>query len=97
MPRHLALVPSSEDFGRDAPAPGTARRTRPTRSILEQAQDFLDHWDVPYEMPKPTHLKVGEVNFYAPRGTVTIDGEGASPGKGLVVFEAACRRKGLVD
>lgn len=49
----------------------------PGASPMRAACAWLDANDVPYAKMTDYHLKIGEINFWPNRGTITIDGEGS--------------------
>jgi hypothetical protein len=51
---------------------------------MKEAKDWLDAQGIPYLFREPHQLKIGPVNFWPGRGTITVDGEiGKRPEKGL--------------
>lgn len=55
-----------------------------TDLALEDAMAWLDTKGITYLFKKPYQLKIGPINFWPGRGTITVDGEtGKRPEKGL--------------
>lgn len=51
---------------------------------MEQAQSWLDSMGIIYQYLPPYQLKIGPLNFWPRRGTITFDGEDQKrPEKGL--------------
>lgn len=59
---------------------------------MKQARAWLDMNKIRYQYLPPYQLKIGQINFWPGRGTITIDGEpGKRPVSGLIGLESVLR------
>jgi hypothetical protein len=64
---------------------------------MREARAWLDERKIRYQYLPPHQLKIGAINFWPGRGTITIDGEEQRrPDKGLVGLEKVLIDKGIM-
>lgn len=72
------------------------KQDRHTKAMME-AMAWLDERGIPYHHLPPYQLKIGILNFWPGRGTITVDGETQRRSeKGIAGLEAILIAKGLV-
>jgi hypothetical protein len=71
---------------------------KPTDDLMTEALAWFHNHGLEPDQPTEHQLKYGEVNFYARKGTVFVDGEVARRGEtGLAALAAALREFGYLD
>jgi hypothetical protein len=76
----------------------TSKRQLTAATAMNEAVAWLDQREVNYQHLPPYQLKVGPVNFWPGRGSITLDGESRRrPVKGLAGLEATLLAMGLLD
>ena len=68
-------------------------------AAMLEAEAWLRRHGISHQRKSPHHLKIGDINFYPGKGTITIDnhGHGArQPGSGIGALEQLLRQRGLL-
>ncbi len=66
-------------------------------AAMAEAEAWLRRHGIPHHRTSPYQLKIGDINFYPGKGTITIDGHDArQPDGGLPALERLLRRRGFL-
>ncbi len=67
-------------------------------AAMAEAEAWLRRHGIPHHRTSPYQLKIGDINFYPGKGTITIDGHDArQPDGGLPALERLLRRRGFLS